>query len=186
MSVDARILAETIASRIEERVGKKIREIEHRLKTVEAQLEHTNVIAIESVVRSAMRAKVEDIAKAMAAHILAKMEDSIAALDEASKKIREVLENLSESTDRIVGIKDELARLSDRMDMLSKRLDELSNNLRELSKSVVRLTTEVQTLQRLVNENHRATMGMLSELKSSMKELHESITTATEEIGKML
>lgn len=198
--VDARIVAERVAEVVNKKLAevyRKIGAIESRLTKLELDVVALRSQTIESIVRSVLTIKVEDIASAIAVKVASEFREPIREVVAVAEKLRGTAEHLSGVAEELSELKElpekvaEVIKSSVPEQLTSEKLEEVvSSAVEPVAERVEDLTKRIGEMMKLVAiainktddvaEQLKAVASKFSEIKESVDELRESISYVSE------
>jgi len=207
MSVDMHVIAERVA----EVVNKKLAEVHRRIDALESKVAKLELDvgslrtqAIESIIRSVLAIKLEDLASAVAVRVSSDFGDVAGKVAGATEELRSAASEIKAVANELRGLETlpkkvaEAVRSAEpRVQLdLSKIEATVSGAVSGSMKSVEELTTRVATLEKQVNELS-ANLGRLGEslaalttaisrledLRKTVEEMKESVDYSREVLG---
>lgn len=187
-SADVHIIAERVAEAVNKRladVHKRIDALESRVSKLEIDVGTLRTQTIESIVRSVLTIKIEDIASAIAVKVSANFSD-------AAREVVKVAEELSNATSDIRVVVNELKELKVLPEKISEAVKsakpevqiDLSKIEASVSEAVSRSMKSIENLASRV----AALEKQVNELAANLTKLSESLaalTTAVSRIGDL-
>ena len=203
--VDARIVAERVAEVVNRKlaeVRKRIERLESRMTKLELDVTGLRSQTIESIVRSVLTIKIEDIASAIAVKVASEFREPLREIVDSTEGLREAVKRL----DAVVGELEGLRKLPElvvaavkssvpeqltaekvgevvrgAVEPVEKRVEELTGRINELMKLVAIAINRTDG----VAEQLKELIAEFSEIKKSVAELQESVRYVSE-VSKLL
>ena len=203
--VDARIVAERVAEVVNRKlaeVRKRIERLESRMTKLELDVTGLRSQTIESIVRSVLTIKIEDIASAIAVKVASEFREPLRKIVDSTEGLREAVKRL----DAVVGELEGLRKLPElvvatvkssvpeqltaekvgevvrgAVEPVEKRVEELTGRINELMKLVAIAINRTDG----VAEQLKELIAEFSEIKKSVAELQESVRYVSE-VSKLL
>jgi len=199
-AMDARIVAERVAEVVNRKLAevfKRIEAIESRLTKLELDVTALRSQTIESIVRSVLTIKIEDIASAIAVKVVSEFREPLREVVATTEGLRDAVERLGS----VVGELGELKKLPETVvatvkssvpeqltaenieeivrsavEPAEKRIEELTGRINELMKLVAIAINRTDS----VAEQLKEVVAKFSEIKGSVDELQESVSYVSE------
>jgi len=198
-SMDIHIISERVAEVVNRRlvaIDKRISELESKVSKLELDTATLRSQTIESVVRSVLTVKMEELAAIMAVKMSTSFKDSINEVSMAVKNLEGVaseIKNVARQLDSLKALPEKIAEaitsskpmvqvdtsgleaaISTSMSKFMKNVEELSNRVASLEKQVAELATNMTRLSESLTVLTQVVSGLES-LRKSIEEMRESV-----------
>ena len=203
--VDVRVVAERVAEVVNRKlaeVHKKIEALESRMTKLELDVTALRSQTIESIVRSVLTIKIEDIASAIAVKVVSEFREPLREVVATTEGLRDAVDRLG----AVAGELEELKKLPETVvaavrssvpeqltaeeirelvrgavDPAEKRVEELTGRINELMKLVAIAINRTDGVAGQLKD----LVAKFSEIKGSVEELQESVRYVSE-VSKLL
>ena len=203
--VDVRVVAERVAEVVNRKlaeVHKKIEALESRMTKLELDVTALRSQTIESIVRSVLTIKIEDIASAIAVKVVSEFREPLREVVATTEGLRDAVDRLG----AVAGELEELKKLPETVvaavrssvpeqltaeeirelvrgavDPAEKRVEELTGRINELMKLVAIAINRTDGVAGQLKD----LVAKFSEIKESVEELQESVRYVSE-VSKLL
>jgi len=183
--IDIHIIAERVAEVVNKKfaaLDRRIAEIESRLKKLELDVYTVRTQTIESIVRSVLGVKVDDIASAIVAKLGAELAATLNSLSGVAEDLKAVISEFKETTKELAALKnlpDKIAEVVSSIkvsaDIDTSKLEaSVSSTVSRSMKTVEELSTRVAALEK-----------RLEELSESISKISESIAVLSGTVAKV-
>lgn len=164
--IDLYVVAERIAETVNKKMGfldRRLSELESKVKRLEIDVNTIRSQTIETIVRSVLNVKVEDIASSVAVKVASDITSSISQLSGISKEIRDAVEELRKTTRELMSLKKIPSEVAESIRKIKVNVD--------TSRLEASISTTISKSLRIVGE----LSGKMSDLDKRLEELNQQI-----------
>jgi len=197
--MDIHVIAERVAEVVNKKIAaldRRITEIESRLKKLELDVQTVRAQTIETIVRSVLSVKVDDIASAIVVKLGAELSTTLSSLTNIANELKEAINGFRESAGELVALKDLPEKIAEtvrnikveaNVDM-TKLETSLSNTISESMKMVEELSNRVVVLEKRIGELSESiakvveSVAALSGIVSGVEEIRNAVSELKESV----
>jgi len=198
-NVDIHVIAERVAEVVNKKIAaldRRIAELESRLKKLELDVYTVRTQTIESIVRSILGVKVDDIASAIVARLGAELSATLGSLSSIVSELKESIGGFRETARELTALKDLPEKIAETVRSIrvvasvdTSKLESIINNavskpskaIEELSSRVTAAEKRLGELSENINKVAESVVALsnivqrIDELRSMIDEMKESL-----------